>query len=228
MAYKVFTNGSTLQASELNENLMQQSIAVFSNASARTAAITSPVEGQMTYLEDTNRYASWDGSAWVSPFAVVPLVNTSFSGQTNVSISNVFSSSFDSYKVFITTNPAAGNPLLLYRYRDGSGDVGSTLYTYQTLIADNTTVVASRATNNLSVAGQLTAGFLSGIEMTLYNPNLAERTITQSTCASGVAGGFFRQDTSTFDANTQFTGISFFPASSSISGRIRIYGLRNS
>ena len=72
MAYKVFTNGSTLQASELNENLMQQSIATFSNAAARTAAITSPVEGQTTYLLDDDRYDSWSGSAWlplVSPGA---------------------------------------------------------------------------------------------------------------------------------------------------------------
>ena len=65
MAYKVFTNGSVLNASEINENLMNQAIAVFSNASARTAAITSPVEGQVTYLEDTAAYESFDGSSWV-------------------------------------------------------------------------------------------------------------------------------------------------------------------
>jgi hypothetical protein len=65
VAYKVFTNGSTLQASELNENLMQQAVATFSNAAARTAAITSPVEGQMTYLLDVDRYDSWSGSAWI-------------------------------------------------------------------------------------------------------------------------------------------------------------------
>ena len=66
MAYKVFTNGSTLQASELNENLMQQSIATFSNSAARSAAITSPVAGQMTYLIDSDEYESWDGGSWVS------------------------------------------------------------------------------------------------------------------------------------------------------------------
>jgi hypothetical protein len=44
---------------------MQQSTAVFSNAAARTAAITSPVEGQVTYLEDVNSYQSYNGSAWV-------------------------------------------------------------------------------------------------------------------------------------------------------------------
>jgi hypothetical protein len=65
VAYKVFTNGSVLNASEINENLMQQSVATFSNAAARTAAITSPVEGQTTYLLDVDRYESYSGSAWV-------------------------------------------------------------------------------------------------------------------------------------------------------------------
>ena len=65
MAYKVFTNGSVLNASEINENLMRQSVAVFSNAAARTAAITSPVEGQLTYLEDVDRYESYVSSSWV-------------------------------------------------------------------------------------------------------------------------------------------------------------------
>ena len=65
VAYKVFSNGSVLNASEINDNLMNQSVAVFSNAAARTAAISSPVEGQMTYLEDVDRYDSYIGSSWL-------------------------------------------------------------------------------------------------------------------------------------------------------------------
>jgi hypothetical protein len=65
VAYKVFTNGSVLNASEINDNLMNQSVIVFSNAAARTAAITSPVEGQITWLEDVDRYETYSGSAWV-------------------------------------------------------------------------------------------------------------------------------------------------------------------
>jgi hypothetical protein len=64
VAYKVFTNGSVLNASEINDNLMNQSVAVFSNATARTAAITSPLEGQVTYLEDTGQLFIYNGSAW--------------------------------------------------------------------------------------------------------------------------------------------------------------------
>jgi hypothetical protein len=65
VAYKIFTNGSVLNGSEINENLMQQSIAVFSSAAARTAAITSPVQGQTTYIEADDLIEFWDGSAWV-------------------------------------------------------------------------------------------------------------------------------------------------------------------
>jgi hypothetical protein len=64
MAYKVFTNGSVLNASEINDNLMRQSVMVFSNAAARTAAITSPVEGMLTWLEDVERYETFTTS-WV-------------------------------------------------------------------------------------------------------------------------------------------------------------------
>jgi hypothetical protein len=76
MSYKVFSNGSVLNASELNEFLMNQSVIAFSNATARSSAITSPIEGMITYLEDSNSYQSWDGSRWVglvpqSPNAII-------------------------------------------------------------------------------------------------------------------------------------------------------------
>jgi hypothetical protein len=65
VAYKVFTNGSVLNASEINDNLMNQSVMVFSNSTARAAAITSPIEGMLTWLQDTNKYQNYNGSAWV-------------------------------------------------------------------------------------------------------------------------------------------------------------------
>jgi hypothetical protein len=64
MSFKVFTNGSVLNASELNEFLMNQSVIAFSNSAARASAIPTPVEGMLTYLEDTNTYQFWNGSAW--------------------------------------------------------------------------------------------------------------------------------------------------------------------
>ena len=64
VAYKVFTNGSVLNASEVNDNLMNQAVITFTNSAARASAITSPVEGMVTYLADTDTYEFWNGSAW--------------------------------------------------------------------------------------------------------------------------------------------------------------------
>ena len=64
MAYKVFTNGSPLPASDLNTYLMNQSVMVFANSTARSAALTSPTEGMTTYLEDTNKVEVYTGAAW--------------------------------------------------------------------------------------------------------------------------------------------------------------------
>jgi hypothetical protein len=50
----------------MNEYLMNQSVITFSNSTARGSAITTPVEGMITYLEDTQTYESWDGAAWVA------------------------------------------------------------------------------------------------------------------------------------------------------------------
>jgi hypothetical protein len=45
---------------------MNQSVMVFSNSTARAAALTAPVEGMLTWLEDLNRYEYRNGSgAWV-------------------------------------------------------------------------------------------------------------------------------------------------------------------
>jgi len=65
MTYKVFANGNPLQASEINLNLMQQAIAVFTDATARDAAISVPVNGQFAYLTASDELVKYDGAAWV-------------------------------------------------------------------------------------------------------------------------------------------------------------------
>ena len=65
MAYKVFSNGNTLPASDINTYLMNQTVMVFASSTARTAALT-PTEGMITYLEDTNALEDYTGTAWAT------------------------------------------------------------------------------------------------------------------------------------------------------------------
>jgi hypothetical protein len=64
LGFKTFTSGEVLTAADTNGYLMQ-GILVFANASARSAAVTSPQEGQYSYLKDTNALEYYDGAAWV-------------------------------------------------------------------------------------------------------------------------------------------------------------------
>jgi hypothetical protein len=65
MPRKTFTAGEVLAAADVNEYLMDQSVMTFADSAARGSAIGTATEGMLTYLEDTDAYQSWNGSAWV-------------------------------------------------------------------------------------------------------------------------------------------------------------------
>jgi hypothetical protein len=65
LGFKTFTTGEVLTAGDVNGYLMQ-GINVFTNATARDAAITSPEEGQFAFLKDTNVTTYYTGSAWAN------------------------------------------------------------------------------------------------------------------------------------------------------------------
>jgi hypothetical protein len=70
--FKVFTTGEVLTAADTN-NFLMQGVLVFDDAAARDAAITSPVEGQVVYLKDTNAVLSYDGTSYVGVGGSSPL-----------------------------------------------------------------------------------------------------------------------------------------------------------
>lgn len=72
LGFKTFTTGEVLTAGDTNGYLMQ-GVLVFADAAARTAAITSPQEGQTSYLKDTDVIQVYSGSAWVTKSGSSPL-----------------------------------------------------------------------------------------------------------------------------------------------------------
>lgn len=73
LGYKEFTTGDVLTAADANGYLASQVVMVFADSAARTTAITSPQEGMISYLKDTNATQYYSGSAWVSVSASSPL-----------------------------------------------------------------------------------------------------------------------------------------------------------
>lgn len=64
--FKVWSTGDLVNASEFNTYIMEQTVMVFADSSARDSAITSPSEGMFAFLKDTNTLTFYDGSSWGS------------------------------------------------------------------------------------------------------------------------------------------------------------------
>jgi hypothetical protein len=63
--FKEFVAGEVLDEDEINDFLMQ-GVLVFPGTAARGSAITSPVEGQFSFLADSDSVEFYDGSGWVA------------------------------------------------------------------------------------------------------------------------------------------------------------------
>jgi hypothetical protein len=64
MTFKTFVQGNVLNASEVNTYLMKQAVMTFASATARNAALTTPNEGMIAYLEDVNMFTWYNGTSW--------------------------------------------------------------------------------------------------------------------------------------------------------------------
>jgi hypothetical protein len=86
LGLKTFVTGDVLTAADTNGYLMQ-GVWVFADAAARTAAVTSPQEGNMSYLKDTNKTEYYSGTAWVAVAGasgkLLQAVSATYSTQVN-------------------------------------------------------------------------------------------------------------------------------------------------
>jgi len=84
MPRKEFEAFTRLDASDVNTFLMDQSVMTFADSAARGSAITTPVEGMVTYLEDSNSFEYWDSAEWDSLVPPSPSGNFVINGAMQV------------------------------------------------------------------------------------------------------------------------------------------------
>ena len=226
MAYKVFTNGSVLNASEINDNLMRQSVMVFSNSTTRAAALTVPLEGMLTWLEDVNRYENYNGTAWVPlgtsalEFIKADTIGTAVSSHV---WTGTFSSTYDSYRIVISGGVASANTNLRLQLGTDTANHYSNAFrgNYVT-----TTLVGNVASNiaYFDYVGTSGTTTLSGI-IDLESPFLARPTMITSTADKSTSNAAIL--TGCHGASTSFTTFNIKPASGTITGgTVAVYGYR--
>jgi len=231
VAYKVFTNGSVLNASEINDNLMNQSVMVFSNSTARSAALTAPVEGMLTWLEDVNRYEYRNGSgAWVAlastePGLVLVKQETIGSAVASVTVSDAFSADYENY--LITINGGSGSTSNTLKMILGGTTTG--YHSVNTLYIYNNGSNFIQANNNgaaFPTVGAMSSGGLQ-MELTLQNPFLSRLTVLHSTTIETVSTGAVYFTAGVLNNTTSYTAFTVSPNAGTLTGGvIRVYGYR--
>jgi hypothetical protein len=159
--------------------------------------------------------------------ALVLLNTTSFTAQSTVSIDNVFSETYDNYRVtFNFTGTAAHRDRL--RFRVSSADNTTSNYSTQRLRASNTESTASRPQsggNNADLygnEGQPAIGEKDFFVMEIQFPFITNKTFFQSIYNQD--GNFMIHTSGAFTSTTSFTGFSIIPSAGNITGSIVTYG----
>lgn len=158
---------------------------------------------------------------------MVLLNTTSFSAVASQSINDVFSATYDNYRVVCNVQPS-GTPDLQMRYRVAGADNSTSNYNYEGFVArtNNTSTSVSSTTNStIHVIGGINNGNANAFAIEVYQPFNADFTKHsvlghQHDSTSYIAtfrGGVFA-------ATTSFTGFTIFPSAGTITGSLSVYG----
>lgn len=102
--FKVFSVGEVLTAADVNDYLMEQSIGIFANSTARDAQITSPIEGQFCYLADSNVLQLYNGSSWASYIGDGDITGVTITTASNSGLAGGAASTSGAFSATMTTD----------------------------------------------------------------------------------------------------------------------------
>jgi hypothetical protein len=201
----------------------------------------------------------WTGSAWadlasattdLTPYSTTAQMNTAidvgsglkllntttFTNQTNIDITNVFSSTYDNYKLEILVYNTGSTIDANFTYQLISGSTPATTNYFNATGYVNTAASfaawsASTSQTSSFIAQYGTNGQISTATMTMFQPNKATYTHThlQSLNKYGTSSAAAVFGSTGHATATAYDGIRFISSTATAAtGTIRIYGVKNS
>jgi hypothetical protein len=238
MPRKTFTAGEVLAAADVNTFLMDQSVMTFAGTAARGSAIGTATEGMLTYLEDTDAFEYWDGSAFTGLIkSGLDLVNsTTFSAVASQSLNDVFTSEYQNYKILLNVDSVTGtNVQMSLRLRAAGTDASVNYRSSRIFLSAATTVTGGQnpvGTDEFLVSGaNYSTGGIITSELTLFNPQQAKNTGYQALTQNfiGAPDNFTPVQThvGAVTDTVAYDGFTIIMSSGNFSGTIRVYGFRS-
>ena len=231
---KVGADGSAVTTSH-DYLIDKQSVVPYDDASARTTAVPSPVEGQMSYLKDTNSVEVYDGSAWaaVGSSAMTLVATATPSAVSSASIDNCFTSDYSNYMIlYQNTAASAGNNNLTIRLRASSTDTTANYYNVKIsgwTMADSQ--VNDAGTDEFEfVRINTTYPLNTWGTITMFGPALAAQTLYSAYGGDSTGGLVLRAyNVAGYQSDsTAFDGFTLLAASGTFSGKVHVYGIADS
>ena len=234
--FKTFATGDVLTAADTNGYLMQ-GVWVFADAAARTAAVTSPQEGNMSYLKDTNSTEYYSGSAWV---AVAPtasggmtlLSTTSLSGATTTisSISGSYNQLFVEVLDYYVSSPY---PLLLRFNSDATANAYQGSYDYypSDATAGQRAPFVAKDTNyylNYGSVGNTDSNNYASMTFQNYSLTTVRKTLSSNAIYTNSGGNVTVENSGGGWLNSAaISSISFITSGGTFSGgSVKIWGIK--
>lgn len=164
------------------------------------------------------------GTAAVNTLGVVTFTNA-----TSISLNNVFSSSYENYRIIINVDTPSATSALAARLRaSGTDDTGANYLRSRFVIrANNSTATDGDTGGGAMVFTNMYIGdnHLYGLSIDMMKPFTATRTTCNglSTNSDSVTKGFSIVGVQHL-LSTSYDGLTLFPTAGNISGRAQVFG----
>ena len=157
---------------------------------------------------------------------LVLLNTTSFSGITTQDFNNVFSSTYDNYRIIISMITTTSEASIGFRFKTATVDSGSNYQYYIVAFGTNGTSYTQVSTSNTQgIFGRAGSDNYGGYAIDIFSPNLPRvTTYAGNGMGDGSTAVFTERAVGAVLTNTQYTGIQLRPDSHAITGEMSIYG----
>lgn len=162
---------------------------------------------------------------------MVLLNTTTFTTQSTLSLNNVFTSDYANYEIRlnVTTKSADGRISLRYRTSGTDNSAASYVQSGSGFRTSNATAgYGGTGLTSIDTLCQANAGYGTSLIAQIFNPQVSTSTYANYQFTGGDTLTYIAAVLgSVFEPTTAFDGFTIYTASGTMTGTIRVYGLRN-
>lgn len=227
-------------------------IFVDANAATRGVRVTSPTEGMVSYLADTNVVQAYDGSAWnslayqsaIPTVGLVPVIPTgvtqsggsashdsttglvTYTGVTVFQVNGIFTSGFKNYRIVMDQTQTASNPPLWRAVVGGTVQTANNYYSQEANFNGTGSGIGRQVAESAGRLGYIDANQRGTFQMDVFTPYLSSTdTRFQNYENRGNSSAIIIHfHASQYFVNNQVEGVQISVSSGNMTGTFKVYG----